>query len=84
MEHRLVTGIEKAFGWDGPGPVGTAFARGQLADPDLIARLMTPNRLLETIRHRQLANPQLRCYAEETRSTPRSSWPRTSTVAGRP
>lgn len=25
---------------------------------------MTPNRLLETIRHRHLANPQLRCYAE--------------------
>ncbi|WP_329349013.1 cupin domain-containing protein [Streptomyces sp. NBC_01261] len=64
MEHRLVTGIEKAFGWDGPGPVGTAFARGHLADPDLIARLMTPNRLLETIRHRHLANPQLRCYAD--------------------
>ncbi|NJQ03419.1 JmjC domain-containing protein [Streptomyces zingiberis] len=64
MEHRLVTGIEKALGWGGPGPVGTAFARGHLADPDLITRLMTPNRLLETIRHRHLANPQLRCYAE--------------------
>ncbi|MFJ7342441.1 JmjC domain-containing protein [Streptomyces sp. NPDC101110] len=63
MEHRLVTGIEKALGWGGPGPVGTAFARGHLADPDLITRLMTPNRLLETIRHRHLANPQLRCYA---------------------
>ncbi|MFJ9961281.1 JmjC domain-containing protein [Streptomyces avermitilis] len=64
MEHRLVTGIEEALGWGGPGPVGTAFARGHLADPDLITRLMTPNRLLETIRHRHLANPQLRCYAE--------------------
>jgi hypothetical protein len=64
MEHRLVTGIEKALGWGGPGPVGTAFARGHLADPDLITRLMTPNRLLEIIRHRHLANPQLRCYAE--------------------
>ncbi|MEU1456840.1 JmjC domain-containing protein [Streptomyces avermitilis] len=64
MEHRLVTGIEKALGWGGPGFVGTALARGRLADPDLITRLMTPNRLLETIRHRQLANPQLRCYAE--------------------
>ncbi|CAM5678129.1 hypothetical protein SALBM311S_02148 [Streptomyces alboniger] len=64
MEHRLVTGIEKALGWGGPGPVGTAFARGHLADPDLTTQLMTPNRLLETIRHRQLANPQLRCYAE--------------------
>lgn len=64
MEHRLVTGIEKALGWDGPGPVGTAFARGHLADPGLTTRLMTPNRLLETIRHRHLTNPQLRCYAE--------------------
>ncbi|MGW3493149.1 JmjC domain-containing protein [Streptomyces sp. NPDC001020] len=64
MEHRLVTGIEKALGWGGPAPVGTAFTRGHLADPDLITRLMTPNRLLETIRHRHLANPQLRCYAE--------------------
>ncbi|MDO0936595.1 cupin domain-containing protein [Streptomyces sp. DG2A-72] len=64
MEHRLVTGIEKALGWGGPGPVGTAFTRGHLADPDLVTRLMTPNRLLETIRHRHLANPQLRCYAE--------------------
>ncbi|WP_435211941.1 JmjC domain-containing protein [Streptomyces sp. bgisy034] len=64
MEHRLVTGIEKALGWGGPGPVGTAFARGHLADPDLITRLLTPNRLLETIGHRHLANPQLRCYAE--------------------
>ncbi|MFE9997495.1 JmjC domain-containing protein [Streptomyces avermitilis] len=65
MEHRLVTGIEKALGWGGPGFVGTELARGRLADPDLITRLMTPNRLLETIRHRQLANPQLRCYAED-------------------
>lgn len=64
MEHRLVSGIEKALGWDGPGSVGTAFARGTLADPDLLARLMTPYRLLETIQRRHLANPQLRCYAE--------------------
>lgn len=64
MEHRLVTAIEKALGWDGPGSVGTAFARGQLPDPDLATRLMTPYRLLETIRTRHLANPQLRCYAD--------------------
>lgn len=64
MEHRLVTGIEKALGWGGPGPVGTAFARGHLADPDLITRLMTPYRLLETIQRRHLSNPQLRCYAD--------------------
>lgn len=63
MEHRLVTEIEKALGWDGPGPVGTALARGHLADPDLITRLMTPTRLLDLIKHRHLSNPQLRCYA---------------------
>ncbi|MEU6254325.1 cupin domain-containing protein [Streptomyces sp. NPDC047043] len=64
MEHRLVTGIEKALGWDGPGAMGTRFARGHLADTDLITRLMTPYRLLEIIQRRHLANPQLRCYAE--------------------
>ncbi|PCG87195.1 cupin [Streptomyces sp. WZ.A104] len=64
MEHRLVTHIEKALGWDGPGFVGTAFARGRLTDPDLPARLLTPHKLLDLIKRRHLANPQLRCYAE--------------------
>ncbi|MEU2263842.1 cupin domain-containing protein [Streptomyces sp. NPDC019645] len=64
MEHRLVSHIEKALGWDGPGSVGTAFARGRLTDPELPARLLTPLRLLDLIKRRHLANPQLRCYAE--------------------
>lgn len=64
MEHRLVTAVEKALGWDGPGAVGTAFARGHLADQDLAARLMTPYRLLDLVKRRHLANPQLRCYAD--------------------
>ncbi|MFJ7057923.1 JmjC domain-containing protein [Streptomyces microflavus] len=64
MEHRLVTHIEKALGWDGPGSVGTAFARGRLTDPELPARLLTPNKLLDLIKRRHLANPQLRCYAQ--------------------
>ncbi|WP_435598201.1 JmjC domain-containing protein [Streptomyces anulatus] len=63
MEHRLVTHIEKALGWDGPGSVGTAFARGRLTDPALPARLLTPYKLLDLIKRRHLANPQLRCYA---------------------
>ncbi|MFD7017474.1 JmjC domain-containing protein [Streptomyces sp. NPDC059928] len=63
MEHRLVTHIEKALGWDGPGSVGAAFARGRLTDPELPARLLTPNKLLDLIKRRHLANPQLRCYA---------------------
>ncbi|MFF2777050.1 JmjC domain-containing protein [Streptomyces sp. NPDC058052] len=64
MEHRLVTHIEKALGWDGPGSVGAAFARGRLTDPDLPARLLTPHKLLDLIKRRHLTNPQLRCYAE--------------------
>ncbi|MET9550131.1 cupin domain-containing protein [Streptomyces sp. NPDC006627] len=64
MEHRLVSRIEKALGWDGPGSVGTAFARGRLTDPELPARLLTPLRLLDLIKRRHLANPQLRCYAQ--------------------
>ncbi|MFI5751049.1 JmjC domain-containing protein [Streptomyces sp. NPDC051644] len=64
MEHRLVTHIERALGWDGPGSVGTAFARGRLTDPELPARLLTPLKLLDLIKRRHLANPQLRCYAE--------------------
>ncbi|MCZ0975872.1 cupin [Streptomyces albulus] len=64
MEHRLVADIEKALGWDGPGSVGTAFARGRLTDPELPARLLTPHKLLDLIKRRHLANPQLRCYAE--------------------
>ncbi|WP_282693503.1 cupin domain-containing protein [Streptomyces sp. CC208A] len=63
MEHRLVTHIEKALGWDGPGAVGVAFVRGRLTDPDLPDRLLTPHRLLDLIKRRHLANPQLRCYA---------------------
>ncbi|MER7877683.1 cupin domain-containing protein [Streptomyces solisilvae] len=64
MEHRLVSGIEKALGWDGPGAVGAAFARGRLEDPDLLARLMTSYRLLDTVKRRHLSHPQLRCYAK--------------------
>jgi hypothetical protein len=64
MEHRLVIGIEKALSWDGPGALGTGFARGRLEDPGLTERLMTPNRLLDTVMRHPLTNPQLRCYAE--------------------
>ncbi|WP_433700868.1 JmjC domain-containing protein [Nocardiopsis sp. CA-288880] len=64
MEHRLVTGIEKALGWEGPSAVGTAFARGTLADDALLERLMTPYRLMETIQRRHLSSPQLRCYSK--------------------
>lgn len=72
MEHRLVTGIEKALGWDGPDAIGTTFARGQLEDPGLAERLMTPHRLLDTVMRRHLTNPQLRCFAEGREMLPSS------------
>src|SRR5256714_9212274 len=64
MDHRLVTAIEKALGWDGPAALGTALARGHIEDDTLLPRLLTGNRLLELIMRRHLANPQLRMYAE--------------------
>lgn len=64
MDHRLVSAIEKAFGWDGPAALGTALARGHIDDAELLARLLTGNRLLDLIMRRHLANPQLRLYAE--------------------
>jgi len=47
MEHRLVHGLQKAFGWSGPEPLGGVFARGTLPERDLCARLLTPTKLLE-------------------------------------
>jgi hypothetical protein len=64
MEHRLVTAIQKALGWDAPALLGADFARGELADPGLPERLMTPTRLLDLVMHRHLSNPQLRMYAQ--------------------
>ncbi|APU13191.1 MULTISPECIES: JmjC domain-containing protein [Actinoalloteichus] len=60
MDHRLVHGIEHAFGWAGPDRLGREFARGTLPDPELCARLLTPARLLDLISRRELHNPQLR------------------------
>jgi Cupin superfamily protein len=64
MDHRLVTAIEKAFGWDGPVALGTELARGHIEDEELATRLLTPNGLLELVRYRHLANPQIRMYSE--------------------
>jgi len=64
MDHRLVSGIERALGWDGPAALGTGLARGRLADEDLPARIMTPHRLLDLIMRRHLSNPQFRMYAD--------------------
>jgi hypothetical protein len=64
MDHRLVTAIEKAFGWDGPVALGTTLARGHIEDEQLLPRLMTANGLLELVMRRHLSNPQVRMYSE--------------------
>lgn len=64
MDHRLVTAIEKAFGWDGPVALGTELTRGRIEDERLPERLLTPNGLLELVMRRHLANPQVRMYSE--------------------
>jgi hypothetical protein len=64
MDHRLVSAIEKAFGWNGPMALGTGLARGHIEDEEILGRLMTGNRLLELIMRRHLENPQLRMYSE--------------------
>jgi hypothetical protein len=60
MEHRLVHGIEHAFGWTGPDRLGRTFAIGALPDPGLCRRLLTPATLLDLIARRSLDSPQLR------------------------
>lgn len=62
MEHRLVKGIEAALGWNGPGLLGGAFARGSISDPGLIERIFTTNKLLDTVMRRSVTVPQLRCF----------------------
>lgn len=64
MDHRLVTAIEKAFGWDGPTALGTELTRGRIEDEQLPPRLLTPYGLLELVMRRHLANPQIRMYSE--------------------
>lgn len=64
MDHRLVTAIENAFGWDGPVALGTELTRGRIEDEQLPARLLTPYGLLELVMRRHLANPQIRMYSE--------------------
>ncbi|WIX76037.1 cupin domain-containing protein [Amycolatopsis carbonis] len=61
MDHLLVDGVEKALGWSGPTQLGKAFARGQLPDPAVCDRLLTPHRLLDIAMRRSLSPPQFRC-----------------------
>ncbi|WP_328381825.1 cupin domain-containing protein [Streptomyces sp. NBC_00400] len=62
MEHRLIREVEEALGWSGPEPLGEQFARGRIAHPDVLERLLTANRLLDMVMRRSLTNPQFRCF----------------------
>lgn len=64
MQHRLVTGIERALDWHGAGELGREFAVGTLADTRLGPRLLTPQRLLDVVMRRSLAPPQVRCVRD--------------------
>jgi hypothetical protein len=63
MRHRLITNIEKAFGWPDASGLGR-FAHGRLADQDLPFRLMTPHRLLDLLARRALGLPKVRCVRD--------------------
>ncbi|MEV5938716.1 cupin domain-containing protein [Streptomyces sp. NPDC051994] len=62
MEHQLVSAIERALGWSGPEELGKGFARGNMGDPTLVSRILTPNRLLDIAMRRSLSRPQFRCF----------------------
>ncbi|MEU5048651.1 cupin domain-containing protein [Streptomyces sp. NPDC021096] len=62
MEHRLVRAVEEALGWDGPEPLGRKFARGSVSDPEVVSRLLTPQRLLDMVMRRSVSNPQFRFF----------------------
>ncbi|MEU6463409.1 cupin domain-containing protein [Streptomyces sp. NPDC046976] len=62
MEHRLISAIEAALGWNGAEELGKGFARGSSDDPALLSRLLTPNRLLDIAMRRSLSRPQFRCF----------------------
>lgn len=62
MEHRLITAVEAALGWNGSSGLGGDFARGSIDDPALTARILTPNKLLDLALRRSLSSPQFRCF----------------------
>ncbi|MEW2120488.1 cupin domain-containing protein [Streptomyces sp. NPDC005474] len=62
MEHQLIGAIEAALGWSGVDELGKGFVRGSMDDPALVARILTPNRLLDIAMRRSLDRPQFRCF----------------------
>ena len=82
MDHLLVDGLEKALGWTGPAQLGKVFACGQLPDPALGARLLTPHRLLDLAMRRSLSPPQFRCLKDGGELHPREYIATTRTRRG--
>ena len=64
MDHRLVRGIEHAFGWTGAATLGGEFAIGTLPDAGICERLLNPATLLDIIARRSLDFPRLRCLQD--------------------
>ena len=64
MEHRLISAIETALGWNGAEKLGTGFSRGSMADPALVSRILTPNRMLDIAMRRSLHRPQFRVFQD--------------------
>ncbi|MBT3153114.1 cupin [Streptomyces sp. CHD11] len=64
MEHQLVGAMERALGWTGVEELGKGFTRGNLGDPALVSRILTPNRLLDIAMRRSLNRPQFRCFQQ--------------------
>ncbi|KOV59349.1 JmjC domain-containing protein [Streptomyces sp. MMG1121] len=62
MEHRLVSAVEDALGWQGSDGLGKGFARGNMGDRALASRILSPNRLLDIAMRRSLSRPQFRCF----------------------
>ncbi|MEU8567889.1 cupin domain-containing protein [Streptomyces pathocidini] len=64
MEHQLISAIETALGWSGAEGLGKGFVRGRLTGPELLHRILTPNRLLDIAMRRSLNRPQFRVFRE--------------------
>ncbi|MFF7532080.1 JmjC domain-containing protein [Streptomyces bobili] len=64
MKHRLIRAIETALGWRGAEGLGRDFVRGRLNDPEVVSRILTPNRMLDVAMRRSLNRPQFRVFRE--------------------
>ncbi|MFE2426956.1 JmjC domain-containing protein [Streptomyces sp. NPDC059373] len=62
MEHRLISAVEAALGWKRAEELGKGFVRGSIDDPELVARILTPNRMLDIAMRRSLNRPQFRVF----------------------